>query len=176
MTIHTHRRLTKSEQLGKLLIAQHEAEIAALAEPRPAKVTLAHFLLRNMNDDLAAGRCTVTCAHRIFASAPRLNVTQVRYRKGNSLPFIIVTEGNHEWQTYSGLEQLTVTWHDAADGWDHLSTPMRFALRFLAGDGGHKPRWNTLRALQQRGHVINGHLTPSAAALYAQHRQEFALD
>lgn len=177
MSIHTasHRpRYGTREQIAHAYCQDQLAEAAALAELRPSTVTLAHFLLRNMNDDLAAGCCTVTCAHRLFASAPRLNVTQVRYLPGAVPAYILVTDNGYEWQTYSGLETLAVTWLDVPDDWDTLSIPMKFALRYLIGDFDRKPRWNTLRALETRGHVVDGHLSASGRSLYSQHRGEFA--
>lgn len=179
MTIHTasyRPKLPTREQIAHAYCQNQVSQAEALAEPRPTSVTLIQFFLRNMNDDLIAGRCTVTCAHRLFASCPRLNVTQVRYLPGIVPAYILVTEGNREWQTYSGLETLAVTWLDVPDDWHTLSMPMKYALRYLAGEGDHKPRWNTLRALEQRGHVVNGQISPSGQALYRQHREEFAHD
>jgi hypothetical protein len=174
MTTHPHRpRCGTREQIAHVYCQDQLAESVALAEPRPSTVTLAHFLLRNMNDDLAAGCCTVTCVHRLFASAPRLNVTQVRYLPGKMPAYIIVTDKGYEWQTYSGLEHLAVTWLDVPDDWDTLSQPMHLALKFLVGDYNHKPRWNTLRALEQRGHVADGTLTASGRSLYMIHREAF---
>lgn len=180
MTIHaaSHRpRYGTREQQAHAYCLNQLTNAAALAEPRPSTVTLIHFLLRNMNDDLAGERCTVTCAHRLFASAPRLNVTQVRYLPGKMPAYILVTDTGDEWQTYSGLETLAVTWLAVADDWDTLSMPMKFALRYLAGDferSERKPRWNTLRALEQRGHVADGQLTASGRSAYGQHRGDFA--
>lgn len=176
MALHTHRRQANSERLGKLIVEQHQAEIAALADPRPSTVTLAHFVRRNLGVAIAAGQCTVTCAHRLFHSLPRLTVYNVRYIPDNGRPFVIVTTTGDEWQTHYGGEELAVTWHNQPDGWDQLSWPMRYALRHLAGEGGHKPRWNTLRALQTRGHLCDGQLTPSALNLYRRHREAFAHD
>lgn len=169
-----HPRYGTREQIAHAYCQNQIAQAEALAEPRPSTVTLAHFLIRNMNDDLAAGCCTATCAHRLFASAPRLNVTQVRILPGPKPAYIIVTDDGYEWQTYSGLETLAVTWLAVADDWDSLSMPMKNALRYLIGDCDHKPRWNTLRALEQRGHVANGLLTASGRSVYSQHRGDFA--
>lgn len=176
MSAYPRRRVVNSERLGKMIVAQHQAEIAALADPRPATVTLAHFVKRGLGADIAAGRCTVTCVHRLFASAPRLTVTNVRYIPGNGRPFIIVTDTGDEWQTHFGGEQLAVTWHDPArvDAWTQLSPAMRNALRFLAGDGGRKPRPNTLSALTKRRLVRKGKIVRAALALYRNHQGEFA--
>ncbi len=120
------------EQIGKSLIADHQRRLDALAEPYPSTVTLPHFVKRDLAAAIEAGRCTVTCTHPVFSSAPRLVVVDVRQESGNY--FVIVTAGGREWVSRSALTTVAVTWIDFGDTWAKLSWPMRWAIRHLAGE------------------------------------------
>lgn len=176
MTTYTasYRKQPSLEQIGKSLVADHLKKVAALAEEYPCTVTIEHFLKRDLAAAIEAGRCTVTCHHRIFGSSlPQLVVTDVR---ADGDCYTIVTRTGREWPSRFSQETFNVTWHDFGDIWSKLSHPMRWALRWLAGDaakGQHRPRRNTLKALESRGHLLNGVITPVALALYRQHRKEF---
>lgn len=167
----TYRKQPTLEQIGKHLIADHQKKVVALAEQYPCTVTLEHFVKRDLGEAIEAGRCTVTCNHRIFANLPPLTVVDVRVE---AKCYTIVTAAGHEYVTYYSQEQLTVTWIDFGDTWAKLSPAMRRGLRYLAGDKSPKPRRNTLKALESRGLIVNGVITPVALALYRQNRKEFA--
>jgi hypothetical protein len=174
VNVYTIRR-TDKERMGKLLIEEHQAELAALADPYPAIVTLAHFLRRDLGAAIADGRCAVTCPHRVFGSSlPPLTVIDVRKSTVNG-GFVIIT-ATGSWNSFSPHEQLAVTWHDLTAQWKRLSWPMRYALRYVAGAAPTwqgKPRANTLKALQKRGLLIDDQPTPTTLALHRQHLSEF---
>jgi len=172
-----------SEQIGKSLVADHLKNLAALAEPFPSTVTLEHFVKRDLGAAIEAGRCTVTYPHPVFSSMPGLAVIDIRQESSNY--FVVVTAGGREWVSRSARTTVAVTWIDFGDTWAKLSLPMRRALHILATgssslqaereSGGEvaKPRHNTLKALESRGLIANGQLTPSALALYCQNRKAF---
>lgn len=175
MTLHT--RASRSEQMGKLLIEEHLADVAALAEPFPSTVSHAHFIKRDLGAAVEAGRCTVTMPHPAFASMPGMQVVDVR-RTEDGHGYLVATSDGSEFKRYC-KGHLSVTWHEppTVDVWAQLSSPMQYALRYLAGDAPNwqdKPRWNTLKALQTRGLIHSGHLTTAARELYHAHRGDFA--
>jgi hypothetical protein len=164
----------RSQRIGQMLIAEHLADVAALAEPYPSTVCHAHFIQRGLGAAVEAGRCTVTMPHHAFSSMPRVPVVDV-LRTEDGHGFILVTRDGSQFKRYCRGE-LAVTWHEP-DAWADLTTPMKQALRWLAKDapaGQKKPRANTLRALEKRKLVRKGKLVRSALALYKNHRQEFA--
>lgn len=174
MTAYPRRRnpVERSERLGQMLIAEHQADLAALAVPFPSSVSYAHFICRALGAAIEAGRCTVTMPHPLFASMPGVRVVDVAHlTDGNG--FLLTTFDGSQWKRYCKGD-LAVTWHEPqADAWTQLSPPMQNALRYLAGDCDHKPRWNTMRALQKRRLIRKGRITRSALALYRNHQQEF---
>lgn len=179
------RRYATREQAALSQAADRAANAAALAETHPATVTLDHFIRRDLGAAIAAGRITVTGNNRVFgASGPRILVRDVRYIPGNYRRYFIVTD-SREWETHYGGESLAVYWHDLAATWNRLTLPMRRALCILAnpdsplrtrGGAGGGVHHLTLRALATRGLIVDSTLTPFAAAMYRQHKQELEHD
>lgn len=167
-----------SERLGKRIVEEHLADVAALAEQFPASVSFAHFIKRDLGAAIEAGRCAITMPHPAFASLPGVPVVDVTHTD-DGIGYIVTTIDGSRWTRYC-KGSLAVTWHVTVngqpDGWDKLSSPMQHALRALAGDCQHKPRWNTLRALETRGYLTAGRINPSGQLLYNQHRGDFAHD
>ncbi|MEO8608926.1 MAG: hypothetical protein ABI690_13630 [Chloroflexota bacterium] len=161
------------EQIGKSLIADHLNRVAALQEPYPCTVTLPHFIKRDLGAAIEAGRCTVTASAKWFLTKNDLIIIDVVRLMDKPNHYILIDINGNERHTYSGLSTLAVAWHDFGDTWEKLSPVMRLALRHLAGDVDHKPRWNTLRGLDSRGLIADGQLTPFALDLYRQHKPEF---
>lgn len=174
MSLRPRTRISRSEALGKQMIAEHLADVAALAEPYPSTVSHAHFIKRDLAAAVEAGRCTVTMPHPVFANLPGVPVTDV-LRTDDGHGYILITRDGSQWKRYC-KGALSVIWHEP-DAWAGLTTPMKHALRWLAKDapaGQPKPRANTLRALEKRKLVRKGKLVRSALALYKKHRGDFA--
>lgn len=150
-------------------LRRHAEDIQRLADPFPATVTLADFVRRDLNRAIAAGECSVFRRHP-HKPDTWLSVYCVERPSPLQDHYVVTSMDVPVYHTWSGFGELRINWH--VNAWKQLSWAMKYALRFFAGDGGRKPRANTLKALTKRGLVVAGAATPAALNLYRLHRKE----